>query len=278
MIHHRIKLTMALLASLSASAATAFGQNPTHNYDIDKTISNATWLDKDAAKKLKDVVVWQNIEKIYNDTVSSLQWWQKELRNAYDKKSRTDEMAKSFQLQLFSMQYDGEKKRSDEQMFDDYDRSILLLHQGVYGNDFVERQQQALLICHKAESALFDKYSEASVNNALYELGAVKDILPSVCNDIIIRLKNYKTMTNVLKTMLEEAEKTNKDQLSNDLPDISLERFTRDYFKVLQNRLSNNPSLLDPHQYPYLYAILKEVMMTKLDDRRNNIDNLINKL
>lgn len=270
-------IPFALMAVLLVLPSRAFCQKKNQEENADNVLKAAEWLDKNSKEQLKKIIEWQNVKKRLDVARQSKKNKEDEYHKANSEKITKQKERDTFKSHLAEISRDKARQNRDEnQMFADYDTAVIILHRGYFDDDSIEARQQALLVYHRAERALFEKYDARSVNSALGMIEKYKTLLPSAYESLSQRLRNYEDETSKLYDILIEAEEKDKEYLNDSLAPNSVERYTHSYFALLQEKL--NPTLLDPDAYPYLHSILMEILETKWVDRRITINEQIDNL
>lgn len=256
---------------------TLCGQHShTGKSSLDNVSKSATWLDKDAVQELKNIAEWQEVKSRHNASVSERDSMDRATTNKEQKKGSVIKRQKALQDQLSLMQYSnkGEPRPSDY-MYSQYDTSILQLHHGLYGNPDVEKTQDALLLCHKYEQVLSNRYNKKAVDKAREAIKTAKDVIPEVYSNLDDRLRQYAAMSENLRNALNTANEIRPE------PDATrsqhmVERYTKEFFAEIEKNL--DAILLAPDVYPYLYKVLQKAIASKLDDPSNDIKKMIDEL
>ena len=271
-------LHAVMVAAILLLAPTSLCGQHTHagKTSLANMAKSATWLDKDAHQKLKNIAEWQEVKSRYDTSVSERDSMNRVSTNKEQKKGSVIKRQKALQDQLTFMQYTnkGESRQADY-MYSQYDTPILQLHQGMFGSTEIEKTQDALLLCHKNEQVLHRKYNKMEVDKAREAIKTAKDVVPEVYSNLNDRLGQYATMSKNLRNALTTANEI-RPEPDNTRSQHMVERYTKEFFAEIEKNL--DPTLLDPVAYPYLYRILQKAIATKLKDPSKDIKELIDEL
>lgn len=250
-----------------------------HNVSATLMAQNSNgWLGKESAKELDDIEKWQEVQRQYDASVAEKDSLSNVVKTLERNKGSLLNKQKALQNQLSGMQIDEKGKRKPiSQMYTMYDTTILILHQGQYGDSSTENLQNALLVCHRAELVLVSKYNKKSVEEAIKTVGKVSRYLPKESEELMHRLEQYGVMNANLHTALDSANaKPCRPDPDPDRSSHMTKKFTERFFSELEKRI--NPAILSQTQYPYLYNVLQEAMTEKIIDPSNDIKDIIDKL
>lgn len=236
------------------------------------------WLGKESAKELNDIEKWQDVQRKYDASVAERDSLINVAKSLERNKGSLLNRQKALQNQLFGMQFDDKgKERPISQMYSMYDTTVLILHQGQYGDSSIENLQNALLVCHRAELVLGSKYNKKIVDEAMKTLKTVSRYLPQKSEELIHRLEQYGDMTANLHSALDSANaKPTRPDPDPDRSSHMKKKYTERFFSELEKHI--NPILLSPTQYPYLYNVLQEAISEKMKDPSIDVKEIISKL
>lgn len=236
-----------------------------------------TKLNKNYLLQLEDLGIWRDLEKKYNDSVEMLKTLKEEVsqreRELGTRKDRQSGIHKAMAI----LHITNTKERSFDDMYKLYDTLTLKRMQGL-GDKKTEETMNALLVCHRAEAVLSNRYDINKVNKARAELAEVlKKTNSGIAKDISNRLNQYSMMTDSLKTLLTDV---NNGRVKTINPDRSATVFNvqvTSAFKNIEGRL--NPKLLSiPSAYPYLTKVLLKAMNAIKEEPCQDIQDIINEL
>lgn len=257
-------VVLAVFAMLFMQPASMLAQD-------DETISNLAksfpWLSKNAKSKLEAIEQWQQVKARYDEAVA-------ERDSISTKTQNLEKKGNAIVSQLGDVKHklsELGKNRNTKELYHILDTTVLMLHQGLNDDDF----QQSLMLCHRCERLLYERYDEKKVNRAISVLARVENNTKELYDDIFGRLKDYKKKTENLKSALTAANKEGDVRPSPD-PDRAESR-TEDYKKSFFSELEKtiDTVLLDSDAYPYLHGVLQEAINRKMADPSDNIENLI---
>ena len=250
-----------------------------HGQDVEKKEA-PKWTDKQlkkAGEHLNEINEWQKAIDDYEQEEKIFQDLEKDKKNKRIQLNELLKHLKESQKQLQSMRPDKKERDWFQQMFKQYDTTLLLQAQGRIGDDELEMVVKDLLVCHRAEALLFIPYNANRVEKVCEELESVDKKRQAGLN-IVSRLEQYKEVTDNLRDILDKANKSvNPQSDKNDAP-ANKNNYRKAFFDEIERGLSNNPTLLNPDDYPYLYGKLMEALKVKMDEPSNATGNVINKI
>lgn len=238
--------------------------------DLRKAVS---WLDKQLFSELESISEWEIVKIQYNDSVA--------VRDSLQKVSEVrDSIKMSIGNQIKERQdiltaYFSKNFQSDYTNFQ-CDTTILLLHQGMYGDGTIEKKQEALLGYLRVKEILKTCYDSIAIDNARNMLKQqMSEVFPKEYSIIDYNIAQYGLLTENLRKALITANDIRPE------PDASrsqhmIEKYKKEFFVEVSKTL--DPVLLSPKIYPYLYGILNKAMEAKMEDPSNDIIELIGKL
>lgn len=268
----RRNCVIAMATVLLLGGTSANGQN---QKSIDSLTSVTTWIDKETGKELNAIVEYQEIKAKHDASVAQLDSLKRESVRCDSTKSAFIRRQNEYQRGFASI-YSSRTKPKAERLYLQCDTTILLRHEGLYGDSLIECMQKALLAYHRAESVLSVRYNKGSVEKVRETLETAKEYLPDECAELDRRLEQYGTLTESLRNALAEADTLDRLNPTEELSSSSTERYTRRFFDKLAEHL--NPTLLVSGEYPYLYDILAKAMSAIMDDPRKDIAELVEEL
>ena len=273
MITIKRKVCITVMATAFLLLGTnAHGQ--TRKY-IDSLANTTTWIDKETGKKLNAVVDYQELKAIHDASVAQHDSLKREFVSCESMKnvliSRQNELRKSL-----ATIYSDRTKQNADRAYLKCDTTILIRHEGLYGDSIIECMQKALLAYHRAEHVLSERYDQGNVEKARESLEKAKAYLPEECAELDRRLEQYGALTEDLRNTLIKADTLDRFEPAEELSSSSINRYTERFVNKLAENM--NPSLLVPCKYPYLYDILTKAMSVMMDDPRKEIAELIEEL
>lgn len=257
---------------LLMSASGAYSQNA---QSIDSIAKVSSWIDKDLTEKMKANAEWQGVKAQYDASNAELHRLEVEKRTCEERKNELINRQKELQRNLSAL-VSGGKGKQENKMFSPCDTTILLFHQGLYGDSVLENRQKVLVACLRAERVLSVPYDEEAVGKSLKILESAKKYFPEESSKLSDRIQQYGEMTETLRQALTAADTLDKLDLDKELVETIRERYAKRFMDKLEEKL--DPQLLNPNDYPYLYGILTKALATIMEDPRKSISELIDKL
>lgn len=259
-------VTAFLLFGTSANGQTKIA--------IDSLANTSKWIDNDTKKELKAINGYQEIKVMYDQSLAQYDSLKRESERCDSIKNVLLCRQNELRNHLKSIYSSGSKPKT----FLKCDTTLLIHHEGLYGDNETECQQKALLVYHRAEAVLSERYDKGRVEKAREALESVKTYLPDECAELDRRLEQYGARSDSLRSALKGADPLDRLDPTKykDLASYSLENYTKQFIDKLAEKLY--PELLVPSEYPYLYDILSKAMSVIMDDPRNDITELIEEL
>lgn len=242
---------------------------------IDSLAKATTWIDNTSVKELKEISKCYLVKVKYDNSIAQRDSLKCELQRFDSIKSTLSNRQRELHNALSTI-FNGRTISQGGQMYSRCDTTILLRHQGLYGDSTVESMQEALFACRRAEGVLSVRFDNKNVDRARKAIESAKTILPREHAELDRRLEQYGMLTDSLRHALIIADTLDKLNSTEELSSSSTERYTRRFFDKLAENV--NPLLLSTSEYPYLYGILTKAMAIIMDDPRKSIAELIDEL
>ena len=275
MNNNRTIFQLGLLAAVLLALSTSLSAQPSQK-DMEKMLKSAPWLDKESQKELETIYGWGKIQAQIDDSLAAIEKLARDSIRMERAKDSLSQRQKWLQTQLKNMTI-VDKRRNPQisLMYRQYDTMVLICNQGRYGDSIIERQQKALLQCHRAENVLNHRYDKGDVEKAQKMMADEKKYVPEVAKDIENRLNRYEALTDNLRDALTRANKI-RPEVDPTRADSRKIAYTKDFFEELGKYI--DPVLVSPQGYPYLYGILSKAITEKIKDPSTDIKELIDQL
>lgn len=270
-----IKRKTCISAMLIAFLLLGTSANGQTKKTIDSLTKASTWIDKDTGKKLNALVEYQKIKVMHTESLVQYDKLESEFMKCDSIKNLFLNRQRELRKNLVTI-YSSRTKPKAERAYLNCDTTILIRHEGLYGDSATECVQKALLAYHRAELVLSERYDKGSVEKARELLEKAKAFLPEECAELDCRLEQYGALTECFRNALVEADTLDRFEPTEELSSYSIKEYSEGFINKLAEKL--NPVLLVPYEYPYLYGILTKAMSVIIDDPRKDITELIEEL